>query len=618
MPKDKALDPFTPAFTAVKERLPPSLVCTSSSDKIGIGENQNQPQHHDQWPLKKGYHNGSNCEPHIPDSLDGPNKKKRANFLSHQHSPPYIAAESQPHYDYREMHDARSMGLIHVSTLPSTTPPALKEPNGFKAARSTESNRVDKFWIRRRQKGSFTTGQGLVALPVDDGRKSAMKRSLYVSRYLSPTNRAVSDYAKTSLLGNNCTRGEFICEGYASKICWRRNGVIKPPPPLQAKEKMTQHLAAADPKCPTCDRDHRPRFELVRSNTQPYSDLRSFNGCNGTRVRPIAVRDAERNPPSPSGLDDGWNKLPRSSNVEYAASVATQYSQPSAASSDRAPSHYHHNTQPKGPPQPCQHDPRVHHDTCQGMSQTADHTLAIADSHDQTPPAARQPPSMVPPTSAPPATQPAHYTSQTGAHKTEKEKMLIGEPFLPIDELLLVERAHCSGAICNFNSIASYMVIISRSERELIFRRIVEARWVLPPLRMDSQFAVHTRDHLGGNVNVATPFHCDYGYNVSISDNMTIGSHYRLHDSAKIAIGRNSTIGHSVTIQTLKTPTDTKSPKGINGTEIAREVYIGENVYVGDNVIIEAGARIGNNAIIRSGSVVSTASTAQWYLCVWC
>jgi acetyltransferase-like isoleucine patch superfamily enzyme len=189
--------------------------------------------------------------------------------------------------------------------------------------------------------------------------------------------------------------------------------------------------------------------------------------------------------------------------------------------------------------------------------------------------------------------------------------MLNGEPFLPIDELLLVERAHCTGAIYNFNSIASPMVIISRSERERNFRRIVQAAWVPPPRHMDRQHAVHTGGHLGGNVNVATPFHCDYGYNVSIGDNVTIGAYCRLHDSARIAIGRNTKIGNSVTIQTLKTPTDTKSLKGSNGTEIAREVHIGENVYIGDNVIIEAGVRIGHNAIIRSGSVVSTVSTLQ-------
>jgi acetyltransferase-like isoleucine patch superfamily enzyme len=189
--------------------------------------------------------------------------------------------------------------------------------------------------------------------------------------------------------------------------------------------------------------------------------------------------------------------------------------------------------------------------------------------------------------------------------------MLNGEPFLPSDELLMEERAHCTGALYDFNKIADPNVMISRSERNRNFRRIVQAQCVQMPRHMDQRTAVHTGGHLGGNVNVATPFHCDYGYNIFIAENVTIGAYCRLHDSIKIAIGRDTKIGNSVTIQTIQTPIDTKSLKGVHGTEIAREVHIGKNVYIGDNVLIEAGIRIGDNAIIRAGSVVSTVRTAQ-------
>jgi acetyltransferase-like isoleucine patch superfamily enzyme len=181
--------------------------------------------------------------------------------------------------------------------------------------------------------------------------------------------------------------------------------------------------------------------------------------------------------------------------------------------------------------------------------------------------------------------------------------MLHGEPFLQNDEQLMDERAQCTGAVYSFNSTASPSVVIARGDRERNFKRIVAAGWI-HPRHMDRRPGVHVGGHLGGNVNVTTPFHCDYGYNISIGDNVNIGPHCQLLDSARIAIGRNTKIGARVTIETLKTPTDTKSLKGSNGTEIAREVFIGENVYIGDGVIIEAGVRIGNNAIIRAGSVV--------------
>ena len=105
-------------------------------------------------------------------------------------------------------------------------------------------------------------------------------------------------------------------------------------------------------------------------------------------------------------------------------------------------------------------------------------------------------------------------------------------------------------------------------------------------------------------MHVAAPFLCDYGYNLSIAENVVIGSNCELHDSARIAIGMNTRIGNRVTITTMKTPTDIKALKGSNGTEIAQEVFIGKNVYIGDGCIIEAGVRIGDNAIVRAGSVV--------------
>jgi acetyltransferase-like isoleucine patch superfamily enzyme len=193
--------------------------------------------------------------------------------------------------------------------------------------------------------------------------------------------------------------------------------------------------------------------------------------------------------------------------------------------------------------------------------------------------------------------------------------MLHGEPFLQYDEQLMDERAQCTGAVYSFNSTASPSVVIARGDRERNFKRIVAAGWI-HPRHMDRRPGVHAGGHLGGNVNVTTPFHCDYGYNISIGDNVNIGPHCQLLDSARIAIGRNTKIGARVTISTLKTPTDTKSLKGSNGTEIAKEVFIGENVYIGDGVIIEAGVRIGNNAIIRAGSVVVRVSLYHIRSCV--
>lgn len=189
--------------------------------------------------------------------------------------------------------------------------------------------------------------------------------------------------------------------------------------------------------------------------------------------------------------------------------------------------------------------------------------------------------------------------------KSEKDKMLSGEPFLPFTEQLIDERSQCTGAVYRFNSTSNANNSLAEGERVRCFKWVVAAGWI-QPRNGDRQVS----GHLGGGVHVSAPFHCDYGYNISVGENVVIGPNCQLLDSGRIAIGRNTKIGARVTITTLLSPEDTKSIKGSNGlkgsngTEVAKEVFIGENVYVGDGCIIEAGVRIGNGAILRAGSVV--------------
>jgi acetyltransferase-like isoleucine patch superfamily enzyme len=136
-----------------------------------------------------------------------------------------------------------------------------------------------------------------------------------------------------------------------------------------------------------------------------------------------------------------------------------------------------------------------------------------------------------------------------------------------------------------------------------LFKRIVAAERIEPRAGVRQ-----VTGHLGGGINVSAPFHCDYGYNLSIGDNVIIGPGCQLLDSGRIAIGRNTQISARVTISTLEEPAVTMSLERSERTKTAREVCIGENVYIGDGCIIEAGVRIGNNAIVRAGSIVIQAS----------
>ena len=177
--------------------------------------------------------------------------------------------------------------------------------------------------------------------------------------------------------------------------------------------------------------------------------------------------------------------------------------------------------------------------------------------------------------------------------------MLSGEPFLPNTAQLVDEREFSLQASFRFNTAAQK----DSHERAWLFGRILAAEWVYP--RAGER---HVTGHLGYGIDLSAPFHCDYGYNLSIGDKVVIGPGCQLLDSGRIAIGRNTKIDARVTISTLEEPTDTRSLEGSEHAETAREVLIGENVYIGDGCIIEAGVRVGNNAIVRSGSVVVQAS----------
>jgi acetyltransferase-like isoleucine patch superfamily enzyme len=176
--------------------------------------------------------------------------------------------------------------------------------------------------------------------------------------------------------------------------------------------------------------------------------------------------------------------------------------------------------------------------------------------------------------------------------------MLDGEPFMPYSTQLVDDRRQCAAVLHRFNTVDA-VPEVGRRMRERYFRVAIEAAWTQP--RCGDRLV---GGRLGSNTHVATPFHCDYDYNVSIGDNVIIGSNSKLLDSVRIGIGTNTRIGGCVTITTLEAPTDMKPSKMGYGLEIAKDIYIGENVYISDCCVVGAGVRVGDGAVIRSGSIV--------------
>ncbi|GEP93558.1 maltose O-acetyltransferase [Chitinophaga terrae (ex Kim and Jung 2007)] len=121
-------------------------------------------------------------------------------------------------------------------------------------------------------------------------------------------------------------------------------------------------------------------------------------------------------------------------------------------------------------------------------------------------------------------------------------------------------------------------------------------------------------NRIGNNVNIDTPFYCDYGKHISIGNNVIININCTFVDCNKIEIGNNVLIASNVQIYTATHPVE-KQERLVEGwTEsegipyfrtFALPVKIEDNVWIGGGVIILPGVTIGENSVIGAGSIVT-------------
>lgn len=109
--------------------------------------------------------------------------------------------------------------------------------------------------------------------------------------------------------------------------------------------------------------------------------------------------------------------------------------------------------------------------------------------------------------------------------------------------------------------------------------------------------------HVGDNVDIRPPFHCDYGYNIFVGHGVFLNHGCVILDCAKITIGDLTQIGPHVQILAADHPRDPAQRRAM--LEFSRPIIIGANVWIGGGAIILPGITIGDNAIIGAGSVVT-------------
>lgn len=105
------------------------------------------------------------------------------------------------------------------------------------------------------------------------------------------------------------------------------------------------------------------------------------------------------------------------------------------------------------------------------------------------------------------------------------------------------------------------------------------------------------------SVQITPPFHCDYGYNITLGEGAYFNFNCVVLDVAPVRIGARTLMGPGVQIYTASHPIT--AAERHTGLELGLPVVIGEDVWIGGGAIICPGVAIGDGAVIGAGSVVT-------------
>ncbi|ATY62767.1 C6 zinc finger domain-containing [Cordyceps militaris] len=188
---------------------------------------------------------------------------------------------------------------------------------------------------------------------------------------------------------------------------------------------------------------------------------------------------------------------------------------------------------------------------------------------------------------------------------TQKDEMLQGGYFYQYDGELSRERDRAATACWRFNSLTYPPTNgVSTEERARLFLEIMQPRdsSSIPVEEASSRSNV---GRVGRHVAVESPFYCDYGYNISIGNNVSIAKGCTMNDAGKIQIGDNCILGPNVSMYTIELSTDPKHRQGGHGAQLCKPIIIDSDCWIGGGVIIMPGKAIGKGSTVGAGSVVT-------------
>jgi maltose O-acetyltransferase len=161
---------------------------------------------------------------------------------------------------------------------------------------------------------------------------------------------------------------------------------------------------------------------------------------------------------------------------------------------------------------------------------------------------------------------------------TEKEKMLAGELYDPLDPVLVAARDRARDLCQDLNATREADTDARRRILIDLFGAGGEEVWMQPP------------------------FFCDYGANIFLGKRVFFNFNCVVLDVCAVRVGDFTLFGPAVQIYTATHPLEAELRRT---REFAKPVTIGSDVWVGGAAVILPGVTIGSRSVIGAGSVVT-------------
>jgi maltose O-acetyltransferase len=162
--------------------------------------------------------------------------------------------------------------------------------------------------------------------------------------------------------------------------------------------------------------------------------------------------------------------------------------------------------------------------------------------------------------------------------RTEREKMLAGDLYDPLDPELVASRNRARDLCQELNATRES----DQDRRRAILRDLFgmggESVWMQPP------------------------FFCDYGSNIELGERVFFNFNCVVLDVCPVRIGDFTLFGPGVQILTPMHPLNAELRRQ---QEFGKPIEIGADVWVGGGALILPGVRVGSRTVIGAGSVVT-------------